>query len=106
MRERNDVIALRASEFKPGRPYPRGRASTLFLHLFDELYKLGHGIQAQQGQEPTVKGVQLRRWSTLCQVEEAHRFFRKCVHESRDPAGRACSDTLDNHIVHANEYRQ
>ena len=52
-REGNDFIALLSNKFKPGRPYAGGRAAALLLHLLDQLHKLRHGVQAQQGQEPT-----------------------------------------------------
>src|ERR1700733_12804625 len=105
-RERNDLIALRTCEFQPGRPYPRSRASALLLHLLDELHKLGHGVQAQQGQEPAIECVQLCRWTALRQLEQADRFLRKRIHQSGNPASRTSRYTLDYNIVHAHEYRQ
>src|SRR5882762_4617079 len=98
--ECKNVITLRSREFKPRRPYPRGWASAFLLHLLDELHKLGHGVQAQQGQEPAIEGIQLSRWAALRQLEKADRLFWKRIHQSGNPADCSSRYTLDHHIIH------
>ena len=75
----------------------------MLLNKLDELNKLRHGIEAQQGQKPVVELFQFHGESAAGQLEQAHRLVGKCIHQPGNPANCPGSHAFHQYIVHANE---
>jgi len=67
------------------------------------LHKLGHRIHAEQWQEPSIQLIGFLALAGQGQLKQLDGLARKGIHQSGDPAGRAGTHCLHQHIVHADE---
>ena len=75
----------------------------LLLHELDELHELGHGVHAQQGEEPAVEFRRLGRLAAQGGLIQGHGFAGKGVDEAGNPAHGPGAQALDNGVIHADE---